>query len=161
MRMGGGGDHCAPSISAFILLERPWRVKEIMEAAGDKTQYPTKELTAVPIYSIMGKIGVGKTTLLKEAKAMYRCPVFVELVNGSQLDDYIHGRISAAAFQMAMMHGACTRTLNALEMAEDCNLRAIFLERPAQENVIFARANWLHGNMTRFEWDAFKRAMAD
>src|SRR5688572_30957463 len=51
---------------------------------------------------LMGKIGVGKTTLLKEAKATFRCPAFVELVNGSQLDDYIHGRISASAFQMAM-----------------------------------------------------------
>lgn len=129
---------------------------------------PRTKMEHLPCYWVMGMIGVGKTTLLTDA-SRHECAVFKEYVNGAFLDAYIQQpRRLAYAFQLSMMQSSLTRTHDARATLESsrvngCRPTTVVIERPAQENVIFAVTNCETGNMTRddlAEYFNFVRPMA-
>lgn len=112
---------------------------------------------------ILGLIGVGKSTLCQDARSTRA--VFQEYVNDSHLGTYIKApQYQAYGFQVAMMQGACVRTMDAECVLYDSRQhnRAPFgvaVERPAQENVIFARANGLCGHFSSNQYADYCRYM--
>ena len=117
---------------------------------------------------VCGPIGVGKSTLLRDAEktAGQECAVatFVEYLNQPFFNDYVADpKAHAFSFQLAMMQSACTRVL-----AAESTVRAlggsplhVIVERPAQENVVFAWANHRHGAMDIADTGRYLRYIGD
>lgn len=115
-------------------------------------------------FNVMGVIGVGKTCLTESAKKEGYV-TFTEQVNGTLLSDYITNPTGLAfAFQISMMQAACTRTRDACAMVADSrnvDLKGVVVERPAQENVFFAVANFEQKNMSDKELADYHRYIGD
>ena len=107
----------------------------------------------------MGPIGVGKSTLIQEAHATPGVTGWPEVLS-PLFKDYcsLDRNKYAMEFQMSMMHGARVRTENALAVLEkmDPSVPAtIALERPISENIVFARANYEHGDLSMADFTRY------
>ena len=123
-----------------------------MRVVSDVFLVPAIAPDAMENVYIMGGIGVGKTTLVRSAAATH--VVYEEYVNHRLLSDYIlNPERHAYQFQLAMMQGACVRTMDAETTLWSASRAArspkgIIVERPAQENIYFAKANHLCKNIS-------------
>lgn len=106
------------------------------------------------VYQVAGSIGVGKTMLLESA-AREGCNTFPEILIQKQFVDYIkEPREHAYDFQIAMMQAACMRTVCARLMQNFLSTTTV-VERGAQENKIFAMANYAMGWMTTKQYECY------
>ena len=112
----------------------------------------------IRLLSIAGRIGVGKTTLVRGALADPAVIGSLEVINGDMLDDYIKGRLPglAFAFQCTALHGATVRLRLGLE-TEAKTGQPIVIERDLFENLIFAVANASAGKIGAEEMAAYWR----
>lgn len=118
-------------------------------------QVPCSGCTVFAV-SIGGRIGTGKSTLVKDA--MKRGLVgSVEHINHELLGDYVRTPSKHAfTLQLCAMQGAVVRTQHACQLAA-LDKRTMVIERAAQENIIFAVANRDAGSMTEEQFKAYLR----
>lgn len=114
---------------------------------------------------LMGAIGVGKSTLCASAEARYA--VFEEFVSGPLLSDYIGCPLKyAMKLQLTMLQSAFVRAQMAAQTLDAASKFArspdgIVVERPAQENVVFERANFHEKNIRLEEHRDYNRYFHD
>lgn len=112
------------------------------------------------VYEIGGAIGVGKTWLLESA-ARKGCNTFPEIVIQKQFRDYTKKpEEHAYTFQIAMMQAACMRTVCA-RLMQDAGKVPTVIERGAQENKVFALANYAMGWMTPEKYALYESYVDD
>lgn len=112
------------------------------------------------VYQVGGAIGVGKTTLLESARRE-GCNTFPEILIQRQFADYIQDpRTHAFSFQIAMMQAACMRTVCARAMQNAGHVPTA-IERGAQENKVFALANYAMGWMTPEQYGRYEGYVDD
>jgi hypothetical protein len=114
------------------------------------------------VYKLMGPIGVGKSILCNSAES--QAAVFDEFISTPLLDKYI-GNPNKYAFslQMAMLQSAFVRSRDAARTlaaaaAYSRGPVSVVVERPAQENVIFERANHRCKNINDEDHGLYNRA---
>jgi deoxyadenosine/deoxycytidine kinase len=122
-------------------------------------------------------IGVGKTTLLRNAIERHGVLALREDVNDKMLQEYIAGDMSAFDFQRVMLLASTARSSHAIRAASllqqqgqveaglagwgllrECLREGCLIvnERAASENRVFALANHATGKMTRAELDRYE-----
>jgi deoxyadenosine/deoxycytidine kinase len=115
-------------------------------------------------FGVLGAIGVGKTHLVRDA-ANENLAKFEEYTNHTSLQAYINDQEKQATlFQMVMMQGAVVRTMAAYETLDAAHKsnrapQGIAIERPMQENVIFALANHSAKKMSRTDLITYLRTV--